>query len=551
MGTETELKLVCAPEVLARIGRHPAVRDLKSGRASSERLVSRYFDTPEGALRAAGLALRIRKTRRGWEQTLKGEGEGSAGLQERPEWNWPLPGDALDAAVLVDTPAARALGGRKAMARVLQRLVPVFESDFTRTTHPLAFADGTRAELCVDQGEVRARGRSAPVCEAEIELLPPAGAGAHATAGEAARLFDLPLALLDTLPIRLGYLSKAERASGLLARSRPQPVRAVPVTLAGDMSQAAVFRSIAAACMAQLQANEAGMLAGRDPEYLHQMRVALRRLRSAFAVFRDRIPSECLAPVEEEARALARRLGGARDWDVFCTETLRAIVRAFPDDAGIAAIARRASRARSAEGRAARAAVSDANYTRGLLRLGQMLSSVDEFIDHRSEPLPAFAASLLQHRHRRLCRLGNRLAELSPEELHDLRIRAKKLRYAAEFFGSLFPGRRARAYAKALSGLQDVLGGINDVSTATRLLAGLTAPAEALTKAGAAQSAAVTAGILRGWLASCNDAHRRALPRAWESFRAQRRFWKKALPESPAASGGEPVADETGVAAST
>jgi triphosphatase len=538
MGTETELKLVCAPEVLARIGRHPAVRAVKSGRARTERLVSRYFDTPEGALRSAGLALRIRRTARGWEQTLKGEGEGVAGLQERPEWNWPVGGDAVAGELLAETPAAKILGGRKALALALQRLVPVFESDFSRTTHPLQFPDGTRAELCVDSGEVRAGGRTAPVCEAEIELIPGLASAPDGVRAQSMRLYDLPMALLDTLPVRLGYLSKAERASGLLARARAHPVKAEPVGLAEGMTQAAAFRAIATACMAQLQANEAGMLAGRDPEYLHQMRVALRRLRSAFAVFRERIPAERLALVEDEARALGRRLGSARDWDVLCTESLRAIVRSFPDEPGIAAIARRAARERAAHGRDARAAVSDPGYTRGLLRLAQMLAAVDEFIDHRAEPLPAFAATILQHRHRRLCHLGARLAGLSAEELHDLRIRAKKLRYAAEFFGSLFPGRRARAYAKALSGLQDVLGGLNDMATATRLLGEL-AITPAASKQRGAESVAKTEGILRGWLASCSDRSRSELPRAWLAFREQPRFWKKALPLQPPVDEGE------------
>jgi len=172
MGTEIELKLVCPPAVLARVARHPAVRALKTGRARSERLVSRHFDTPDGALRSAGLALHVRRTARGWVQTLRGEGANTAGLQTRPEWNWPVGADAIEPAPLLDTPAAKALGGRKKFSALLETLVPVFESDFLHTTHPLQFPCGTRAELCVDIGEVRAGNRSEPVYEAEIELLP-------------------------------------------------------------------------------------------------------------------------------------------------------------------------------------------------------------------------------------------------------------------------------------------------------------------------------------------------------------------------------------------
>ncbi|MBM3561399.1 MAG: CHAD domain-containing protein, partial [Alphaproteobacteria bacterium] len=132
--------------------------------------------------------------------------------------------------------------------------------------------------------------------------------------------------------MRLGYISKAARAGALAQGARRQPVKAAPVVLSRGMSQAAAFRAIALACMLHMQANEAGFMAGLDPEYLHQMRVAVRRLRSAFAVFRQRMPADRLAPVADEARMLARQLGTARDWDVFATETMRAIVGAFGGD---------------------------------------------------------------------------------------------------------------------------------------------------------------------------------------------------------------------------
>jgi len=524
MGTEIEMKLVCPPAVLARVGRHPAVRALKTGRARTERLVSRYFDTPDGALRGAGLALRVRGTARGWVQTLKGEGAGAGGMQTRPEWNWPVIADAIDPALLLETPAAKALGGRKKFSALLATLVPVFESDFMRTTHPLRFPDGTRAELCVDLGEVRAGNRSEPVCEAEIELLPQeAGADvADLPSSHVASLFDLPLALVETLPLRLGYISKAERAGALAQALRRQPVRAVPVVLSRGMTQAEAFRAIGTPCMLHMQANEAGFMAGRDPEYLHQMRVALRRLRSAFAVFRQRIPADKLAPVADEARMLARQLGAARDWDVFATGTMRVIARAFGGDAAIAALARRTARARSAHGRAARAAISDTAYTRGLLRLARLLASVEDYIDHTAEPLPVFAAQVLQKRHRRVRRLGERLAALTPDELHDFRICAKKLRYAAEFFGTLFPEHRAHRYARALSALQNVLGGLNDLASAERLLGELAPPPDAM-----------TAGILRGWMAASRERQMAELPKAWANFRRQSRFWKHALPPPP------------------
>ena len=215
MPLEIELKLTCEPAVLARIGRHPAVRALKLGRARTEHLVSRYFDTPDAALRGAGLALRVRSTPRGWVQTLKGEGEGIAGLRARPEWEWPVPSQAVAGDLLAATPALKALGGKKKLGLALTSLAPRFETDFKRTIHALRFVDGTQAELCLDLGQLRARDRIEPICEAEIEL--------RGTGGDSARLYALALSLVDSLPVRLGYLGKAARGHALSLRERSQP----------------------------------------------------------------------------------------------------------------------------------------------------------------------------------------------------------------------------------------------------------------------------------------------------------------------------------------
>jgi CHAD domain-containing protein len=146
--------------------------------------------------------------------------------------------------------------------------------------------------------------------------------------------------------------------------------------------------------------------------------------------------------------------------------------------------------------------------------------------------LKPFAASVLQQRHRRVCSLGRRVAELHDEDLHRLRIRAKKLRYTAEFCAGLFPGRRARAYAEALSDLQDVLGILNDCATAVRLLREL---------APKARDEGDAAAILHGWIAGERHRQLQALPAAWEAFRRHGRFWTRALPAAPSAASGSNV----------
>lgn len=514
MYLETELKLLCEPAVLGRIARHPAVRAYKQGRAHSVQLISRYFDTPDGRLCATGLALRVRRTPRGWVQTLKGEGEGAAGLQARPEWEWPVPSGAVAGDLLAGTPAIKALGGKKNLSRALASLVPTFETEFRRTIHPLQFADGSRAELCLDLGEVRTPRRTVPISEAEIELR---GEG-----GDSAALYELGMALAEGLPVRLGYLSKAARGNALLQQASSSPAKAVPVSLLKTMSRADAFRAIVDACMGQMQANEAGLLAGRDDEYLHQMRVAIRRLRSALAIFRGRSEADPLASAASELQSLAKALGAARDWDVFCAGTMGAMARALPGEAGVAALARKAARLRRMHDRAARQAVLAPAYTLGLLRLGQLLPVADAKIEPRDESLLQFAAGILQKRHRRLGKLGERMAQFSSAELHRFRISAKKLRYAAEFFNALFPGRPTRAYIRALSRLQNTLGGLNDVASADQMLDELCRPQ---------RPDDTTMGIMRGWLAATQQRHMEVLPDAWKAFGMQQRFWKRQLPK--------------------
>ncbi len=524
MHLETELKLVCEPAVLGRIARHPAVRAAKLGRAHSEHLISRYFDTPDGKLRAAGLALRVRSTPRGWVQTLKGEGTGAAGMYERPEWEWPVPSSSVAGDLLASTPAIKALGGKKNLTKALASLAPAFETEFKRTIHLLRFTDGSEAELCLDLGEVRAQVRSdmrvEPICEAEIELR--GGRGNDRDAGASSQaLYELGLALAESLPVRLGYLSKAARGSALLLRPVRKPAKALAVCLDKTMSRADAFRTIVGACMTQMQANEAGLLAGRDDEYVHQMRVAIRRLRSAFAIFRQRSDANPFLVPAAQMRSLAQVLGVARDWDVFCAETIRVITRALPESAGLATLSRKATRLRRLDDRAGREAVFSPQYTRGMLQLGQLLPTAEAHIVAAEQPLPAFAALILQKRHRRLRKLGERMAEFTSEELHRFRINAKKLRYAAEFFHALFPGRRTQTYIRALSRLQDALGGLNDVANAELMVGELCKPV---------RPDDATTGILRGWLVAMRQQHLDTLPDAWQNFRGQERFWRRWLP---------------------
>lgn len=487
------------------------------------RLVSRYFDTADGRLARAGIALRLRFDGRRWWQAVKGPPLAGAGgaLHARSEYEWPLAAGRLDPSLFDETPWSRLF--RRVLAR--RDLAPRFTTDFERRTLRLDWSDGSRAELAVDLGEIRApiaaagarrkSVRRAPIAEIEIELK----------VGAAAHLHDLGEALATDLPLSAGAVNKAERGHALAAGLPDgwhQPVKARSAALGRKTPTACALASIAAECLNQIAANRNGLLADDDPEWVHQMRVGTRRLRSCLAMAREMIPASTLAPVETELRWLADALGDARDWDVFVTEILSAASDQFTQHATSAADrARMRSRClaqRRAARASARAAVASPRYTRLLLAVGKLCAATlfePPSAGPAAIPVETFARSLLRRRHRRLARAAKLALHGDAAQRHALRIAAKKQRYAAEFFGSAVDGEEAATYAAALAAVQDVLGRANDAATALRLISTVTPPGDS-----------PAAAALRAAATSIADAIGPELAPAWKNFTQAPRFWR-------------------------
>ncbi len=517
MATETELKLRIAPDAVAALVRHPAVKAVKRGRAHTSQLTSTYFDTADAALASAGVALRLRRDGRRWLQTVKGPADAktAGGLSARPEFEWPVAGPRLDPLRFAATPFRRALGKAER-----QGLVPRFTTDIRRTTVPLAFPDSTMAHLCIDVGELRTEDggvpASAPVHEIELEL----------EAGDPRRLFELAHALAADIPLVLEPASKAERGYALRAQRSSEPRRAEDVDLAGECTAGVAFAAIMRSCLAQIEGNAHGVLASDDPEWIHQMRIGVRRMRACLSLARRSIATERIEPLRAELRWLAQALGNARDLDVFATSTLPAFRDAIARGSGASLAphlarlaARTATRRREARG-IARAAVSSPRFVRLVLSIAALAASPDLAgipADERlSRPARDVARPLLKRRHQALLALGTDLAHAAPEARHAARLAAKKLRYAAEFFASIHPRKRTRAYRKALAILQEELGAWNDAAVAARVAAEIAGP----------QSPAAAA--LEGWAAARGASRADALEEAWTRFTKARPFWPKA-----------------------
>jgi inorganic triphosphatase YgiF len=447
---EIELKLEIDAADAARFAEAPVLAGLKSERQD---LLSTYFDTPDEDLRRKGYGLRIRRKGEKRIQTVKAEGEGAAGLFVRPEWECEVKGDrpVLDATA---GPLAELFA-----PNLLATLEPIFETRVTRTLFD-AVIEGAAIELALDVGEAVAGPRSTPLSEVELELK----------SGNPRALFDLARRLDEHVPLRLGVRSKSETGCGLTGDRKRRAIKAEPVELdrAGDARDA--FAAIAHGCIRQFRLNESGVMTAGTAGSIHQARVGLRRLRSAFSLFKPLLAGDDRADLLKlELKWLAAELGEVRNLDVLIprmSEGVRAQLQVV--------------RERALEH--VRASLASARTRLLMIDLAEWLAIGDWRVDPADPALaarlaPDFAADVLDRHRRKIRKRGKHLARLDDEHRHEVRIEGKKLRYAAEFFGSLYPGKKARrrhkAFVSAVEDLQDALGELNDFVTGPEVLARL------------------------------------------------------------------------------
>ncbi|MDR7093404.1 CYTH and CHAD domain-containing protein [Hydrogenophaga laconesensis] len=473
MPVETELKLDLHPDDLPRLLAHPL---LGAPTPRRERLFNTYFDTSTLALRAQRVAVRERRVGRRTLLTVKTAGTSVGGLSSRGEWEAPGRPGRFDFASLVDDEALA-----QQLLSVAWQLVPVFRTDFTRRSWILHHG-GATVELALDQGAI-ATGNAGgthrqAILEVELELLD----------GPVDSLLDLAhtLALgpqgLATQALRLlpAQRSKAERGYALFTGERPRPAKAAPLSLSADMHPVQAFRDAALGCLMHLQANAAGVLPPGpdstlpDPEFVHQARVALRRLRTGLRLFRVHLPRRFVAHWAAEWKTLAGRLGDARNWDVFATERLPDWLPGGEPHAA-SGVAERAlfdwvrHQRLDANVRAAQA-LGDSAHALRMLAFTRAVLALKKPDDAPAQSLPDWACATLRQRHDALREEARRARRLGPEGRHALRIRLKKLRYAQDFLGSLLPRDQVRRSTAALADAQALLGDLNDLSTAQTLL---------------------------------------------------------------------------------
>ena len=450
---EIEIKLAATPAMLDALRAHPLLGGPGQRKAHS----STYFDTADHALAAAGASLRLRHRAGACEQTLKLTTRRKSQIH-RCEWNQPLPPGATapDAAAFPPL-AARALNALVGDAPLLPYAEVAVEREARLMRQGAAWI-----ELAFDRGDIRVPGAEpVPVAELELELQDGELADALALA------LDLPLGP----DLGWSIATKAQRAQTLASGRAAAPVSAAPVPLTPGMSAARGLQAIGWGCLGQWLGNAPLVVSAGHPGAVHQARVAIRRLRAAFALFGRALLARDpqVEALRDGLRMAARALGPARDLHVL---RRRVLAHGPLDDAAGQSLLTMLAHAEAEATHAAQVALAGEAIQRLPLRMALWLER-GEWLAEATAPLADLSATLLDRQRKRLRGMRRHLAEMSDTALHDLRLDVKKLRYAVDFFTPLCPDPRgARAHERVLGELQDVLGDISDAGMGQRAVSG-------------------------------------------------------------------------------
>ncbi len=345
--------------------------------------------------------------------------------------------------------------------------------------------------------------------------------------GDPSALFDFGLALVDALPVTLGFRSKAERAAQLLSPGPPLPVRATPAAFTAQTPMDEAIGAMLRNCLSQFTGNLPALESGDAIEAVHQMRVSMRRLRSALGLFNRFFPCSDFDALRAESRRIGAILGEARDWDVFVEIIRSGPLARFGDTPGFHKLLNAAQARADAGHTAVSLMANDRVMTRFALSLERFVArrgwrnGVPE--DHLlwlAEPVEGIAAKSLDRLHRKLRKRGRHFGSLTPEARHALRIALKHMRYATQFFGHLFhPSSAAERYGRRAAAVQDLLGQVNDARVALRLTKELDFGADA--------EFAYAAGVVAGWCGRGSIGDEPGLREAWRSMLKADRYWRR------------------------
>ncbi|WDI32815.1 CHAD domain-containing protein [Hyphococcus flavus] len=504
--TEFELKFTGAPGDVAALQRGDFIASVAPNGGAWERLSSTYYDTPDERLASSGISLRLREEGGRLVQAVKTRGQSSIA---RIEYEIEIPNQRRFPAATGDD----AIDGE--IAALQPVLEPIAGTHVDRWAVEVVFRD-TRFELAIDIGRSVCRDAeggdfAAPLAEVELELID----------GDPARLFDFSRLLSKQAPLRFSARSKLEAARRLA--SPPTLIPPAPRTqIRLQMSAADALQNSLNDIAARIGDMQGFLLDYRMPAGVHQMRVALRRLRSIERVFRPFMKGDELLSLARRAKYFAGALGPARDWDVFIGQTLPLTSAAETDLAGVSMLKSRAETIRAEAWADAVAVISSTKFSEFVLDLveagalarwrsatrKQMRLAVEEFA-------PAALDKALKK--------AVKVAAETPVDAglsvrHPLRIALKKLRYPVQLFRPVYAKAPRKEYMSKMSMLQDAFGAVNDAVVAQRLAD--------LASTGQGAEAIRAAGFVAGYRAAEAQGAAEVIDEAWRTFEKMTPFWR-------------------------
>ncbi len=522
---EIELKLMVDPADLGPLADGLAAGSTTFSAPRTQTLESRYFDTPDLQLEGRRAGLRVRRIGDRFIQTVKTASTEAAAHAVRGEWECEVETMRPDLERMSDPRARAAIGPVAA-----DGLRPVFTTRIERRLMLVErdLGDGERSivEVAIDSGSIETCGsggerRIERVAEVELELQ----------AGPLRGLYLLLETLRAQAPLRIAMLSKAERGYRLATGRTPPAQKANRPALEPCMTVGRAMGVVLGSCLQQILRNDAPARDGRNPKAVHQLRVGLRRTRSALALF-----ATALAPGEREAwdarlQAAIEATGRARELDVLSSQTLPEVASGLPDEPALKALEAAVLAAREGAGAELRSHLESRGHADLLLDLVLWVAlerwregADDALAAIQAAPVVELALPLLDRRYARLRKKGRHFRRLDDARRHEVRLALKKLRYGVEFLSGLYPGKTTRHFARAAARLQDRLGRLNDQVETRRLLESLPAAEAGVDRAVLERGI----GMVVGWQAEAIAAARRKAIRGWHRFRKEKPFWPEA-----------------------
>jgi triphosphatase len=477
-----QLTLRLPPGDNATLQRLPAIKAARTGRTRGQTARIVWHDSLDRTLAADGLALS--EERGTWRLTR---------ICPSPSEPWP---PATDHRVIEET-----MGSPDELSHDLPAaLIPVAAFEGRRTVTTLSL-EGEAVTMTVLDGTLRAVDAEHPATRLILD-------------GPDAAVRTLVLALAETLPLGVPPHCLAAEARSLADSAVPGPRRSgAPALPAAATSAAAAFVHIMGH-LTDVLLHLAPLVTdtGLGPEPVHQMRVAVRRARSALSLFQPVLDAASLTRSADGLKHLGKMLGPARDWDVFMTETAPPVEAVLPEQTGLNTLLRAGTRRRRAAQEDLAAYLASPEFRLLSLELACLAAAAPPASE--APPLREFAASVLRSRWKKVMHTGKSLAHLDNTALHGLRLKTKRLRYAAEFFAPLFPERPTARFIRRLATLQERLGVFNDTTVAETLLRDLSG------------RLGYAAGLVLGFTAARGAGARPKIASAWTRLRRRDPFWE-------------------------